>query len=146
MNRMFPIDRRANSERRASARLWFRGLGTQARTCGSTSLRGTRSASPVCRRHSLAEWRLLIRFVISTASSSAAVASKPETFGCTPVARAFDKGKDLALERFLFFDLNLGALDSAADLAINFAGLVLIIEREIGVLLEDTNLAHPLRD
>ena len=55
------------------------------------------------------------------------------------------KDKNLALERFLALDLHLLALDSAAAPPINFAGLILIIEREIGVLLEDANLAHPLR-
>jgi hypothetical protein len=76
MNRMFSIDGRAISERRASARLWFRGIGIQARTCGSTSLRGF---------HRRSHGEDAIRLVISTASSSAAVASNPETFGRTPV-------------------------------------------------------------
>ena len=59
-------------------------------------------------------------------------------------ARAFDEGEQLPLERFLLLDLDLGTLDSAADLAINFASLVLVIEREICVFLEDANLPHSL--
>jgi len=35
--------------------------------------------------------------------------------------------------------------DLFSDTAVNFAALILIIEREIRILLKDPNLAHPLR-
>jgi hypothetical protein len=62
------------------------------------------------------------------------------TSGC-----AFDKGKELALERFFAFDRNSVPRNATVNQSIHITALILIIEREICVLLKNADLAHPLR-
>src|SRR5213082_2797387 len=57
--------------------------------------------------------------------------------------RAFDKRHQLTLERFFASDFDFLARNPPSDTAIDFATLVLIIERKISVLLKDPNLTHP---
>src|SRR6266404_6859049 len=57
---------------------------------------------------------------------------------------AFDEGSELTLERLAVFDLDLRARDFPVHAPIDFAALILVIEREISVFLKDTNLTHAL--
>src|SRR6478672_2985069 len=59
-------------------------------------------------------------------------------------ACAFYEGRELKLEWFAVFDLSPVTPNLFADAAINFAALILIIERDIRVFLKNSNLAHPL--
>jgi hypothetical protein len=61
---------------------------------------------------------------------------KSRDLGLPPGAGAFDERSRLALERLARFDLNLGPHNLVFHAPIDFAGLILIIEREIGVFLE----------
>src|SRR4029077_12414543 len=61
-----------------------------------------------------------------------------------PCARAFDKRSELKLKRFLPFNIDSVTRDASPNPSIDFAALILIIEREISVLLKDANLAKPL--
>src|SRR6266566_266041 len=57
-------------------------------------------------------------------------------------ARAFDKGSELTFERLFALDLDLVPRNPASNTPVNFATLILIIEREIYVLLKNANLSH----
>src|SRR5207245_6015953 len=58
-------------------------------------------------------------------------------------ACAFDERDKLLLQRFLAFDRNLVACNLSRLAPINLAALFFVIEREIGVLLKNADLAHP---
>src|SRR5438552_4853795 len=59
--------------------------------------------------------------------------------------RTVDKRGDLLSQRLFFFDCHRFAPDFPALSPVNLAALSLIIEREVGVLLKNANLAHSLR-
>ena len=59
-------------------------------------------------------------------------------------ACTFDKRSKLKLKRFLAFNIDPVARDASSNPSIDFAALILVIEREICVLLKDSNLAEPL--
>src|ERR1700738_5288047 len=62
-----------------------------------------------------------------------------------PRGGAFDKRNELLLQRFFPLDRNFVARDFSRLEPIDFAALLFVVEREIGVLLKYADLAHPLR-
>src|SRR5438045_8000603 len=60
-------------------------------------------------------------------------------------ARAFDEGEKLLLQGFFALNRNSVARDFSRFAPINFSALFFVIERQIRVLLENPDLAHPLR-
>src|SRR5581483_3797796 len=61
-----------------------------------------------------------------------------------PRARAFDERSELKPKRFLSFNIDPIARDMSPNPSIDFATLILVIEREVSVLLKDANLAKTL--
>src|ERR1700693_4435172 len=57
---------------------------------------------------------------------------------------AFDERRELTLERLLARDLDFVARNPSSRAPVDFAALILIIQREISVPLKISNLAHPL--
>src|SRR5205809_7676924 len=60
-------------------------------------------------------------------------------------ARAFDERSKLKFQRFSSFNIDSVARDASSNTPIDFAALILIIEREICVLLTNANLPKALR-
>src|ERR1700731_2192582 len=59
-----------------------------------------------------------------------------------PGGRAFDERNELLFQRFLALNRNFVAGDLAGLPPIYFTALLFIIEREIGIFLENADLAH----
>src|SRR5437868_8677253 len=59
-------------------------------------------------------------------------------------AGAFDKRSKLKLKWFLALDLDSVARNTSPNPPVDFAALILVVEREISVFLKDANLAEPL--
>ena len=57
-------------------------------------------------------------------------------------AGALGESGELELERLVLLDLDRLLDDAGIDLAVDFAALVEVVEREVGVVLEDADLAH----
>src|SRR6266540_3881814 len=56
----------------------------------------------------------------------------------------FDKRSELEFERFFVFNTDSVTPNLSSNAPIDFAALILIIEREVCVFLKNANLAHPL--
>src|SRR5206468_4526746 len=61
-----------------------------------------------------------------------------------PRAGTFNERSELKLQRFLTFNLDPVARDASPNPSVDFAALILVVEREICVLLKDANLTEPL--
>src|SRR6185437_10632571 len=61
-----------------------------------------------------------------------------------PSASTFDKRSELKLERLLALNIDSVARNASPNPSIDLPALTLVIEREICVLLKDSNLAEPL--
>jgi hypothetical protein len=67
---------------------------------------------------------------------------KPRNAGLAASASRFDKRSKLTFERLFAFDLDLVTRNPVSNAPVNFAALILIIERELCVLLKNANFSH----
>src|SRR5581483_10666239 len=65
-------------------------------------------------------------------------------FGLAPLICSFNKRSELQLQRFLVFDGDPVANDLLSQATVNFAGLILVIERQVRVFLKNADLSDAL--
>ena len=128
---------------RVAARL-ARDHENDRRPFGRGGLGGAHDETKASRLRSACAFCFAICSVICMAISRATAACAPPTRGAWLRARALGEGGQLELQRLVLLHLDLLLGDLRIDLAIDLAALVEVIEREIGVVLEDADLAHLL--